>query len=103
MIRKAFQQVQQRQKRRTRWMIAAAVAAVAVAGGYAISQHRLVAKQQETAEAIFYQMKMQDVRLAQVEQLAAQSGTSPNQQVVAQFLATRRQMENDYEGYAERL
>lgn len=103
MIRKAFRRVQEQQKRRQRMLLAAAAVILVAVGAYAYSQHRRVADQQTTAEAIFYQMKLQDVRFAQLEQQMALTGTSPDQQQIAKYVSERRQMESNYEQYAAKL
>ncbi|HTI37708.1 MAG TPA: FHA domain-containing protein [Vicinamibacterales bacterium] len=103
MIRRAFRRVQQEQKRRQRIMIGAAAVVVTAIAAYALHEHHLVAAQQEQAEAIFYQMKVQDVRFLQLEQQMAASGNSPDQQQVARYASDRRQMESDYEAYAAKL
>jgi Fimbrial assembly protein (PilN). len=74
MIRKAFQQVQKKQ-RRTYGGIVAVVALVAVAAaGYAYYGHRQMAQQQAVAQDLFYTMKSLDMDIADVERRLATSG-----------------------------
>jgi hypothetical protein len=103
MIRKAFRRVQEQQKRRQRMLIAAGLVVVAAVAAYAVHERRLAAGQEAMAENIFYQMKMQDVRFAQLQAQTAALGNSPDQQQVAQYINDRRQMESNYEQYAAKL
>src|SRR5262249_44948699 len=67
MIRKAFEKVQQRQRRRHGWTIAAIGLLAAIAAGYAYYGHRQILKQEAIAEELFYSMKALDVEVANVE------------------------------------
>jgi peptidoglycan lytic transglycosylase D len=102
MIRKAFHKVQQQQRRQHR-LIIATVALIAVgAGGYALFVHRALGRQMQQAQDLFYQMKAQDVVVAELEQKLSQSGNAPPPQIAA-YMAERRRMESDYNRYAAEL
>ena len=103
MIRKAFQKVQGQQRRRQRWTIALVLMLAVAVAAYALREHQLVAKQEQLAEGIFYTMKSQDVRFAQLEQKTASSGNTPSQQEIAAYVEEQRQLESHYEEYAARL
>ena len=103
MIRKAFRRVQERHRRRQRILIAGALVVVVSVAAYALHERRLLAGQEAIAESIFYDMKKQDVRFAQLQEQTAAAGNSPDQQQVARYLSDRRQMETDYEQYAAKL
>ena len=103
MIRKAYQKVQQ-QQRRTQRLIVAAIALIAVAAGiYAFYAHRALSKQVEQAQAIFYDMKQQDVLFADIEQKLAESGSAPGRQQLATYMADRERMLNNYDRYVAGL
>jgi membrane-bound lytic murein transglycosylase D len=102
MIRKAFQKVQQRQRRRTRFIIAAIALIALGAGGYALYVHRALGHQTEQAQDIFYQMKAQDLIVLDLERKVAQSDT-PGQQQIAAYMAARRRMAEDYDRYVADL
>jgi len=103
MIRKAFQRVQQ-QQRRTQRLTIAAIALVALgAAAYALYAHRVISRQMAQAQGIFYVMKEQDVRFAELEQKLAQSGNTPGQQQIAAYMADRQRMQNDYDRYVASL
>jgi hypothetical protein len=102
MIRKAFEQVQKKQKRRYTWVFVALGILVAAAGGYAYYAHRQMRAQQRVAQELFYSMKALDVSIAGLQQALAAGGQAVPKQV-AEYLEQRRQMERDYEGYLQRL
>jgi hypothetical protein len=103
MIRKAFQKVQQQQKRRQRLVIGAIGLIALATGAYALYAHRVISKQMEQAQEIFYRMKGQDVLFAELEQKLAQSGNTPGQQQIASYMAERQRMLNDYDHYVAGL
>ncbi len=99
MIRRAFQKVQQQQKRRYRWVIAGVALAGLCAAVYAFYGNRQLSEQQALAQELFYSMKALDVDIARVEQLVAQSGNPQGQSQVAKYMDQRRQMESNYERF----
>jgi membrane-bound lytic murein transglycosylase D len=102
MIRRAFENVQKKQKRRFWLSIGVAVVATLVAGGYAIYKHWQERKQQDVAEELFYQMKALDVDLAKLEQRLAPSDAQGRQQVTG-YLTRRREMESTYDRFLSAL
>ena len=77
MIRKAFQQVQKKQKRTYGGIVAVVALAAVAAAGYAYYGHRQMARQQAVAQDLFYTMKSLDVDIADVERRLAASGGTP--------------------------
>jgi hypothetical protein len=104
MIRRAFQRIQQEQKRRSRIVIAIiALAGVAVAA-YAWHEHTLVLQQEQQAEDWYYKMKDMDVRIAFMEQQAAAAGKDPSSLPgSAQDAADRKNKEKQYDAIVARL
>jgi membrane-bound lytic murein transglycosylase D len=102
MIRKAFQKVQQQQRRRQRFIVVAIALIALGAGGYALYVHRALGRQTEQAKVIFYQMKEQDLIVADLERKVAQSDM-PGQQQIAAYMAARRRMAEDYDRYVAEL
>ncbi|MGC4085970.1 MAG: FHA domain-containing protein [Vicinamibacterales bacterium] len=102
MIRRAFQQVQAQQKRRYRWMIAAAAIVAIAAGGYAIYSYQQLSRQQKLASDLFYQMKTIDMNIAQVEQGLAQAGGQDRSEI-ARYMEQRRQLEANYDQFVANL
>ena len=102
MIRKAYKQIQQQQKRRHRGVIAVVALLGLAAGGYAFYQHRLILGQERIAEEIFYGMKVLDIRIAQLEEQAAATGTAASP-VQATAVTERRQQQKRYDEFVARL
>ena len=98
MIRRAFEQVQQRQKRTHRLTMAAVALVALAAGGYALYAHHVISQQEEKAQALYYAMKDQDLVIADLQQKVG-----PNPDLLAKYMAQRQRMLNDYEGYAAGL
>lgn len=101
MIRKAYQHIQLKQKRRQGAVVALVALLALGAAGYALYQHRLLDQQEQVAEDFFYAMKDLDVRVAQLEQQAAASGTRVSGQREA--VAARQAQEERYDKYVARL
>jgi hypothetical protein len=99
MIRKAFQDLQKKQRRKYGWTIAAAALATVVAGGYAYYGHRQISQQRAVAEELFYAMKSLDVDMANMEQLVASSGNTQSQLQLKSYQERRRQMESTYDKF----
>ena len=99
MIRKAFQDVQKKQRRKYGWVVAVAVLATVVAGGYAYYGHRQISRQRAVAEELFYAMKSLDVDMATMEQVVAASGNAQSQELLKQYVERRRQMESTYDRF----
>jgi peptidoglycan lytic transglycosylase D len=103
MIRKAYQKVQQHQRRTQRLIVAAIAVIAGVASGYALYAHLALSKQTAQAQEIFYAMKQQDVLFSEIERKLAESGNTPGQQQIAVYMAERRRMLNDYDRYVAGL
>src|SRR5262245_26118537 len=103
MIRKAFQKVQKKQKRKYTGIVALLGALALTAIGYAYYNHRQLAQQKAVAEELFYQMKALDVDIANVERLIASSGNAQSQDQVKRYYERRRQMEVNYDRFISGL
>ena len=99
MIRKAFQDVQKKQRRKYGWVVALAALAAVVSAGYAYYGHRQISRQRAVAEELFYAMKSLDVDMANMEQLVAASGNVQSQELLKQYIERRRQMEGTYDRF----
>ncbi|HUK11948.1 MAG TPA: FHA domain-containing protein [Thermoanaerobaculaceae bacterium] len=103
MIRQAVADVMRKRRRHYVWIIGLVVALGLGAGGYAIYQHRELAKQRALAEAIFYQMKTVELQLAQLE---AREGPVPDAKRRAELAADRTRfadLEHSYDGFLSEL
>jgi membrane-bound lytic murein transglycosylase D len=102
MIRKAYKQIQQQQKRRHRGIIAVVALLGLAAGGYAFYQHRFIVEQERIAEEMFYRMKVMDIRIAQLEEQAAATGKAASP-IQATAVTERRQQQKSYDEFVARL
>src|SRR5262249_27639194 len=103
MIRKAFQKVQKKQKRKYTGIVALVGALALTAIGYAYYSHRQIAQQKAVAEELFYSMKALDVDIANLERLVASSGNAQSQDQVKRYYERRRQMETNYDRFISGL
>jgi hypothetical protein len=99
MIRKAFHRVQRKQRRLYFGVAAVAAVAAIVAGGYAYRGQQQIARQQTAAQELFYQMKVLDVDVANVERRLMASGNTRGQDQVTAYKERRRQMAVNYDQY----
>lgn len=103
MIRKAFQEVQKKQKRKFAVIVGAVSLAALVAVGYAVYSQRQIARQRVLAEELFYSMKTLDVDIANLELLVRASSGSQGQDQVNRYRARRQEMERNYDRFVEQL
>jgi hypothetical protein len=103
MIRKAFQEVQKKQKRKYGVMVAIAGIVAVAMGAYAFYGHRQMRQQQAIAEELFYSMKSLDVDVANVERLVATSGNAQGKEQLRLYQERRRQMERSYDQFLSGL
>jgi membrane-bound lytic murein transglycosylase D len=103
MVRKAFQQVQKKQKRRYHAIVAGLVALVAGVGAFAYYQHLRIAQQTATAKELFYAMKSLRVDIATVEQLVQESGNRQAADQVKKYQSRQREMEQNYDRFLTSL
>jgi membrane-bound lytic murein transglycosylase D len=96
MVRRAFAEVQTKQKRKYGGIIAALVACAITAGGYAFYLHQQTQKNRALAEAIFYSMKEIDVNIATVEKMVAASGNTQGAAEVKRMRSQRQSMDDSY-------
>ncbi len=99
MVRRAFQQVQAKEKKKYGKVIAALAIACLAAGGYAYYVHRQFAKQKAVAENIFYAMKSLDLEIANVEKEVTDSNSPTGAAAMLAGQKRRREMEKNYEQF----
>ena len=103
MIRRAFENVQKKQRRRFLAVVSAVVAVALGAAGFAYYKHRQVKQQQAVALAFFYDMKAIDVGIANIERVLADSGDVRMKEQIRGQRERRRQMEDAYDNYLKVL
>lgn len=99
LIRKAFESVQKKQKRRYGWVVAGLAIVAVGAGAYAYYGQRQLRQQQVLAEELFYTMKTLDVNIANVERALAASSNPRGEDQVRQYLERRRELESSYDKF----
>jgi membrane-bound lytic murein transglycosylase D len=99
LVRRAFQQVQTKQKRKYANVIAALAAAAIAAAGYAFYIHLQFGKQKALAESIFYAMKSVDLDIAGVEKLVNDTHNAAGMEAVQKYQQRRREMEKSYDQF----
>lgn len=102
MIRRAFRQIQQQQRRRYRWMVGAVTVVALVASGYAFYSYRQLRQQRAIAEEMFYAMKSIDVNIAGLERKLAESGSDGGADL-RRYIQERRDQEARYEQFVASL
>lgn len=102
-IRRAFQHVQKKQKRRHRGTVAVLLLAVTGIAGYAWYQHRHIARQTAMATEIFYAMKTLDVDIANVETMVRDSQKQQGAAQVKSYQTRQREMAKSYDRFLTSL
>ncbi len=103
MIRQAYKQVQEKQQRAYGGVIGAVAALLLVALGFAAWQQWRLAKLGGTTEALFYEMREQDLQTAQLRLLIEEQGDAALSAQLAGIEERRRRQAELYEGYVEEL
>jgi len=103
MIRKAFHNLQRKQKRLYRGLIALSALAALGAAGYAYRGHRQLAQQRAVAQELFYAMKALDLDVANAQLRMATSGNVQGNDQLKVYLERRRQMESNYDSFLSSL
>lgn len=102
-LRRAYQQVQARQKTKYFWMLFGLGICLLGLAGYAVYQHHQIAAQRETAKNLFYSMKSVDVEIANLEKLLLNSPSQAGVREVRSFLDKRDAMRKSYDRFLATL
>jgi membrane-bound lytic murein transglycosylase D len=102
-IRRAFQEVQKKQRWRFRWAVGGLLLLALTMAGYAAYERHRYGRQQAKAEDLFYAMKAMELQLANVERLVLASANPAQLEAVRNFRQQRRGLEEDYDRYLESL
>jgi membrane-bound lytic murein transglycosylase D len=103
MVRRAFQHVQKKQKRKYGWIIGGLAFLVVAAGGFAYYEHQQTLKQRALAQDIFYSMKALDVDIAGLQKMIAESHSARGAEQVQKYRTRRRDMEKNYDKFLSSL
>lgn len=102
-VRKAFAQVQTKQKRRYGKIIGALILLVLVIAGFAFYERQQNRKQKLLAENLFYTMKALDVDIANVERLVEGSASKKGTVEIRRYENRRKELERSYDQFLASL
>ncbi len=102
-VRKAFEHVQTKQKRRYGYVVGALLIAIIAAGAYGIYEHQEIKRQRATAENLFYSMKTLDVDIANLESAVLSSNNQQSIDVIRNYEKRRKDMERSYDNFLATL
>ena len=103
LVRKAYAQVQTKQRRKYRYIVGALLLCILIAGSYAAYEHHQVSKQRALAENLFYAMKSLDVDIAGLQGVVLSSNNPHNIEVIQRYQSRRKGMERDYDRFLATL
>jgi pSer/pThr/pTyr-binding forkhead associated (FHA) protein len=103
MIRRAFEKVQKKQKRKFAWVIAVVVCLLLATAAYAVFKHFQVRKQSLLAQEIFYAMKSLEVQFAEFLRTARLNKDEQSRQHVETYRVRRKELEERYDRFIESL
>jgi len=102
-VRRAFSQVQTRQKRKYGYVLGGLLICLIAAGTYAIYEHQQVKKQRAMAEDLFYAMKSLDIDIANLENAVLSSNSQQNSEVIRRYEQRHKEMEQSYNRFLATL
>lgn len=103
MVRRAYAEVQKKQKRLYYAITVLAAILVITSVSYAVFRHVQYTKQRQLAATIFYQMKTLEVRLAQLINTTQQERSRETDQKIRKFERHQQQMEHSYNQFTDTL
>ena len=102
-VRRAFAQVQAKQKRKYGKLIAVLGVLILGAAGFAFYEHQQVYRQKAIAESIFYSMKALDVDIANLQTLVLDTHNQAGIAEIRKFQGRRAEMEKNYDQFLTTL
>ena len=103
MVRRAFAQVQKKQKKKYSAIIGLVVCLFMMAGSVAIYKHLQVEKQKKLAGEIFYTMKGMEIEFADLLRTARESEDTGTIARVEHYKQQARELENSYSEFVDTL
>ena len=102
-VRKAFAQVQTKQKRKYGYVLGLMGLCVLAAGAYAFHEHKEAERERSMARELFYNMKALDLDIANLEQSVEASNRQQGVDVIKRYEGRRREMEKSYDSFLTTL
>jgi hypothetical protein len=103
LVRRAFTQVQKKQKRKYGWIIGALALLLVCIGAYSFYLHQQASRRKEMAESLFYAMKSLDLDIANVRQLVTDSNSQQGIDEIRKYQDRRKEMEKSYDQFLTTL
>lgn len=103
MVRRAFQKVQKRQKRKYSWIIGLIACLFLAAGAYAVFKHMEVRKQRLLAKDIFFAMKSLELQFTGFLKTARLGKDAQSMEHIKNYRARRKEMEESYDQFMNAL
>ena len=103
MVRRAFENIQRKQRWRWGWMVGVLAILVLASGIYTAYLHQQVSNNKAAAEALFYSMKALDVNIANIEKRVQDAGNRQGSAEVARLQQSRRETEANYNRFLTTL
>lgn len=98
-VRRAFAQVQTRQKRKYSWMLMALAFVVLGVGGYAVYLQQQVQRQKSVAKDLFYAMKTLDLDIANLQSALVESKGPRAAEIIQKEAGRRKALQTDYDRF----
>jgi pSer/pThr/pTyr-binding forkhead associated (FHA) protein len=102
-IRRAYDRLQEKQKRKYGRIIIVVAVLFLAAGAYSIYKHRQIRELESLAMDIFYSMKSLDIELASLEKDVVETGNRQSIQAVREVRTRRKEMEENYDEFIGKL
>ncbi len=103
MLRAAYARVKRKRQRTYYGIIAAILVVLVGVVGYAVVQHRQNQQLQQAAQAIFYQVKAQDLAVSELKRYIEETGDASLAKQLAALEARRQELAASYAGYVREL
>jgi membrane-bound lytic murein transglycosylase D len=103
LVRKAFSQVQTKQKRRYGLLMGILALFLIAAASYVFILHQQLKRQKAMAEDLFYAMKTLDVDIASLENSVLSSNSQQSIDVIRKYEKRRKDMEHSYDEFLATL
>lgn len=103
MVRRAFAQVQKKQKKTYGAVIGLVACLLLVAVSVAVYKHQQVAKQKQLAGEIFYAMKALEIEFGELLRTARQSKDKETLAKIRQYEEQAKELENSYSNFIDTL
>ncbi len=103
MVRRAFVEVQKKQRFKYGWIIGALAVLFLSAGGYAFYLHKESKERKALAENLFYSMKSLDVDIGNLEKVVLNADNQQGREEIRKYQSRRKEQEQNYDQFLRAL